>query len=56
MKQHIPGLVVGACIMITIYAIWGVFSMNSRVSNLEGFATQVSSLISQAQKSAAPVK
>ena len=50
MKNTIIGIVIGVCITVTVASVYYLFSMNSRVSQLEVFSAQVAQIINNAQK------
>lgn len=50
MKNTIAGIVIGICLAVTIFHIWYLWKLDSRIKPLEAFATQVSQLISNAQQ------
>ena len=52
MKNTIIGIVIGVCVTVTVLSVWYLFNINSRVTALENFATQVVNIINQSQKEA----
>ncbi|MES2224180.1 MAG: hypothetical protein V4469_04585 [Patescibacteria group bacterium] len=52
MNKYIMGGIVGVCVAITVLSVWNVFSMRSRVTNLETFAGQVTNIINNSQQQA----
>lgn len=50
MNKYITGGIIGICITVTVLSVWQLFSMRSRIANLEVFATQVAALIKENSK------
>jgi hypothetical protein len=48
MNKYITGAIIGMCILATVYSVWSMLSLKSRVSELELFATKVAQLINNA--------
>ena len=50
MKNYIIGGIVGGCIVIAVFCVWTLLNMQSRVSKLESFASEVAKLINSSSK------
>jgi len=53
MKNITIGIIIGVCATVTALHIWYLYSLNSRITVLENFASSVTTLIRQSQPPAA---
>jgi hypothetical protein len=53
MKDKIIYFILGISLAVTVWAVWSMLSLNSRVNQLEVFATQVAQLINSSKQAPA---
>lgn len=49
MNKYITGIIIGACVTVTVLSVWYLYNMNNRVVQLELFATQVTNIINNSK-------